>query len=134
MSADAADMPVKPRMPATIDTRKKISAHLRSVIADASAGAAPTVRRARSKSLIQLRGAGLVPISPPPAAIAVLQHGNWALLNRVPDGNIPATITAGTRNDHHFRRGVRGDEGGAEGQSAQRRARSRPHLPDAGGA
>src|SRR5205807_5690233 len=33
MSAEAAEMPVKPRMPATIDTRKKISAHLRIVIA-----------------------------------------------------------------------------------------------------
>jgi hypothetical protein len=32
MSADAAERPVKPSMPATIDTRKKISAHLRIVI------------------------------------------------------------------------------------------------------
>src|SRR6185312_5774660 len=31
MSADAADMPVKPRMPAMIDTTKKIRAHFRSV-------------------------------------------------------------------------------------------------------
>src|SRR3954447_18882936 len=33
ISADAADIPVKPRMPAMIDTTKKISAHFRIVIA-----------------------------------------------------------------------------------------------------
>src|SRR5689334_13035544 len=37
-SADAAEMPVKPRMPATTDIRKNTSAHLRSVTAHASAG------------------------------------------------------------------------------------------------
>jgi hypothetical protein len=31
MSADAADMPVKPRMPAMIEITRKIKAHFRSV-------------------------------------------------------------------------------------------------------
>jgi hypothetical protein len=33
MSADAADMPVNPRIPAIIDITKKIRAHFRSVTA-----------------------------------------------------------------------------------------------------
>jgi hypothetical protein len=36
ISAEAADIPVKPRMPAMIDTTKKISAHFKRVIARSS--------------------------------------------------------------------------------------------------
>jgi hypothetical protein len=52
MSADAADTPVKPRIPATIDTRKKISAHLRIVIAQHSSLRAAGSAARTKKSLI----------------------------------------------------------------------------------
>jgi hypothetical protein len=41
MSADAADTPVKPRIPAITDTTKKINAHFRSVIESSTPSAGP---------------------------------------------------------------------------------------------
>src|SRR5579863_7347388 len=96
MSAEAADMPVKPRMPATIDTRKKISAHFRIVIAHSSR---TRPRSAAARSKIGDLTSGLGTGSP----IRHQAASDWrrpvimTLLNRVPNGNIRPDNPAGTR-------------------------------------
>src|SRR4051812_20259011 len=131
MSAEAAEMPVKPSTPATIETSKKISAHFRIVIASSEIVPPAVVLR-------------------PFLANANFVAGNWflavsgtrgrpkrPLLNPVPGGKVragPKRDRGGHDDDVTFSddrgRGARG----AEGQGAQSVARSRPHLPDAGGA
>src|SRR6266404_1171761 len=57
------------------------------------------------------------------------------LLNRVPGGNIPGRSPCRGAHDVNSQfSGISGKQGDAKGQGAQRRARSRPYLPHAGGA
>src|SRR2546429_9831621 len=96
ISADAADMPVNPRSPAIIDTTKKTSAHLNSVIACSSS---LRVFHACSKSLVQLPATKLVPTRGLAAIgpFSARYRAKMPLLNQVPGGNITtAHPTGGT--------------------------------------
>src|SRR3954462_10648675 len=130
MSAEAAEMPVKPSTPATIETSKKISAHFRIVTASSEIVPPAAVLKPFWRTLTSSQGTGSW-------RSQACGRPKRPLLNPVPGGKVRAgqkRDRGGHDDDVTFSddrgRGARG----AEGQGAQSVARSRPHLPAAGGA